>query len=115
MALDFQLNATDGEIVEVRVSGDLTLGPHLRRFSDKLSQHVTKCRPSALLLDLSHLATIDSAGLGELVILYTTASEHNCRLGLVNPSTRIVRLLQATRLDGLLPRFESMASARHGS
>ena len=104
--------AVGGKTVEVRVSGDLTLGPQLRRFAEKLAERMTAGRAHALLLDLSALGNIDSAGLGELVILHTTGAEHHCRVALVGTPARVVTLLVTTRLDGLLPRYDSMEAAR---
>ena len=54
---------------------------------------------------------IDSAGRGELVLLYTTASQYHCRLCLVRPTPRIARMLETTKLDGILPHFDDPLAA----
>ena len=69
-------------------------------------------RPSAVLLDCGEVEEVDSAGLGELVILYTAAGQHHCRLVLVSPSLRLRRLLETTRLSGLLPQFADVQAAQ---
>ena len=55
---------------------------------------------------------VDSAGLGELVILHTVAGQHGCRIALVRPSLRFRRLLETTKLIGLLPPFDDAEAAR---
>lgn len=92
--------------------GALTLGPRLRRWAVDVSECITSKRPSVLFLDVSGLTAIDSAGLGELVILFTAGSERDCRLVLVNPPARISHLLTTTKLDGLLPQAEDLDAAR---
>ena len=89
----------------------MTLGPHLLEFSKVAIAAIQSHRSSAILLDMSGVEAIDSAGLGELVILYTAAGQSQCRLALLNPSPHIIRLLETTRLSGLLPHFDGNASA----
>ncbi|MBY0503960.1 MAG: STAS domain-containing protein [Bryobacteraceae bacterium] len=63
-------------------------------------------------MDVAAVGDVDSAGLGELVVLYTTAGQHNSRLCLVGASARFVHLLETTRLSGILPVFADEDAAR---
>jgi anti-anti-sigma factor len=109
-------SAGEGEPLSIRLSGSMSLGPQLfdfgRRVGDHLTSHLTSRRPPAVFLDISAVTEVDSSGLGELVILYTTAGQHGCRLCLVSPTPRIIRLLETTKLSGILPHFESLAAAK---
>ncbi len=97
--------------LDVRLSGRMTLGPHLLEFSRALMDALTACRAGAVLLDMSRVEAIDSAGLGELMILFTTAGQHGCRVALLSPSAHIVRVLQTTRLQAILRDFPDVESA----
>jgi len=110
MALEVFLDGERDPAV-VRLTGGLTLGPQLTRFSKSVLELLHSRRLSGLLLDVRGIREMDSAGLGELVILYTASSEAGSRLCLVSPSERVLRLLEMTRLDGLLPHFTDDASA----
>lgn len=109
--LDFEIQSAASGPVDVTLNGDLTLGPHLRRFAAQVAECMAARRPPAVLLDLTALGNVDSAGLGELVILYTTGQQHGCRLALVNPPARVRQLLQTTRLSGLLPCYAGREAA----
>lgn len=91
--------------------GRLTLGPQLARFSRTFTALLTTRRVSGLVLDLAGILEIDSAGLGELVILYTACGDAGSRLCLVHPAARVMKLLETTRLSGLFPRFRDEVSA----
>jgi anti-anti-sigma factor len=95
----------------VHLNGGLTLGPHLNRFSREVSALLSK----PVILDLSQVHEIDSAGLGELVILYTAARHSNGSISLAAPGPRVTRLLQITRLASLFPQFETVAAASHAA
>lgn len=96
----------------VRMSGRLTLGPHLLDFGRRATELLGSRTGPGLLLDVSAVSDVDSAGLGELVILYTTAGEHHRRLCLVGASARFVQLLETTRLSGILPHFADEEAAK---
>ncbi len=63
-----------------------------------------------VILDLTDLGYMDSAGLGALVGLYISAKKANCELQLVNLTPRIRELLG---MSHLLSVFE--ACGRHGT
>jgi len=98
-------------IVSVVLRGRLTLGPQLRNFSDRLTALIGSRSASTLVLEVDELSDIDSAGLGELVILLTLCNERNWRMGLLGPTRRILGILESTRLLDLFPHFPDRASA----
>lgn len=112
MPLDWIIGAPAERLIEVRVQGGLTLGPQLRRLSDQLMERIRQSRATALILDLGELTSLDSAGLGELVILHTQAAERGCRVVLAATPARFAHVLVTTKLDGLIESFESVGSAR---
>jgi anti-sigma B factor antagonist len=54
-----------------------------------------------IVLDLSNVSYIDSAGLGTLVAVWVSAKREGCDLKLVSLSERIRELLRLTNLDKL--------------
>ena len=111
MALEFIIIPT--EPLTISLTGDLTLGPQLRDFSRKTHALLAQQPPKGLILHLGGIHQIDSAGLGELVILYTTTTQRGGRFCLAEPTPRIVRLLESTKLAGLFPLFPNAAAALH--
>lgn len=91
--------------------GRMTLGPHLVEFSKSAMAAVASRGATAIILEMSAVEALDSAGLGELVILYTAAGQHNCKVCLVNPTAQIVRVLETTRLSGIIPSFQNQTTA----
>lgn len=77
MTLTFTIAPADPILIHLTLTGDLTLGPQLSDFARKAAAALTTCKPAGTFLHLAGLEQIDSAGLGELVILYTQAKLAN--------------------------------------
>jgi|SRR5581483_5476067 len=66
-----------------------------------------------LLLDLSGVSSIDSAGIGELALLYTRAQERNAQLKCAGANSLVSTLLDLTNLDSVLDVHETIEDALH--
>src|SRR5215467_4986129 len=66
----------------------------LSRVVAEVLQHARK-----LILDLSGVSSMDSAGIGELALLHTWAQERNAVLKCAQPSSVVRTLLDLTNLD----------------
>jgi len=99
------------DLVFVTLCGRMTLGPHLRAFSDRLESLIASRAGLALLLDVHEISELDSAGLGELVILLTACDERHWRMCLIGPSERLLGILDSTRLLDLFPHFPDRQTA----
>jgi anti-sigma B factor antagonist len=64
-----------------------------------------------IVLDLSGVSSIDSAGIGELVLLHTWAQSRNADLKWANPSPLVRELLDLTHLDTVLDIYPSLSEA----
>jgi anti-anti-sigma factor len=64
-----------------------------------------------VLLDLSGVSLIDSAGLGELALLYTQAQEKNVSLKCAGANSLVRSVLELTNLDTVLNLHSSIESA----
>ncbi len=66
---------------------------------------------SKLVLDLSGVSSMDSAGIGELALLQTWAQERKAELKCAAPSTVVRTLLDLTNLDSVLEVHPTLESA----
>jgi anti-anti-sigma factor len=64
-----------------------------------------------VVLDLSGVSSIDSAGMGELVLLHTWARSKKADLKCASPSPLVRELLDLTNLDSVLEIHPSLSEA----
>jgi anti-anti-sigma factor len=93
------------------VAGNLTLGPHLKGLQQMARAALEAGPPEGLILDVSGLRYTDSAGLGELTILYTLCRKQ-CVLVLSGVPNQLKQMLELTRLDALLPSAADLEAAK---
>ena len=99
-----------GEVVVVQLVGRLTLGDETGRLRSVIADLVKKGYIK-LLLNLEQLEYADSAGLGELVGVFTTVRNAGGAMKLVSVGGRALDLLQLTRLATLFEFFDSESAA----
>ncbi len=112
MALSVTSRIEDGFAI-LELSGTLTLGPSLNTLRDTAREVLNTNKVSGLILRFAAVTATDSAGLGELTVVYTLAARRSCPLRVVEVSPRLGKLLELTRLDGLLPSATDVAGAKH--
>jgi anti-sigma B factor antagonist len=78
-----------------------------------LSEKVTELLPNThqLVLELSGVEMIDSAGLGELVVALMWAQANNCSIKLAAPRKTIGELLQLTNLSSVFEIYSTVDDA----
>lgn len=81
-----------------------------RALGDVLSAEAVK-KPRLLLVDMSGLTFIDSAGLHELVRAHRRLKADGCLLALVSPTLAVDRILQLSALDQVIPVYASAEEA----
>ena len=64
-----------------------------------------------VLIDLSNVSRIDSAGLGMLMNCYCHAVNNQGALKLLNPNAQVKRALNITKIDSVLPALDDEESA----
>ena len=100
-----------GDVTIVTINGDITLnkgGDVLLK--DKVQSLIQQGHKN-LLIDLSGVSYVDSAGLGELVQAYATTKNRGGALKLLNVTKRLKDLLVVTKLLTVFDTFESEADA----
>jgi anti-anti-sigma factor len=88
------------------LTGPLTIQT-LFDFQQAVRQETTK----AIILDVSGVAYMDSAGLGCVVSAYTSCQRNHRAFGITGIADRIKTLFAVTHVDGLLPCFDSLEAA----
>jgi anti-sigma B factor antagonist len=94
-----------GDIAVVDVSGRITMGDASMALRDSVRELIAAGHLK-ILLNVSGVAFMDSAGIGELVSSYVSATNKKGSLKLCELTKRIRDLLQVTRLYNVLPIYE---------
>ena len=102
----------ENEIGILDLEGSLTLGPSLRTLREAAKEVLSTGRLAGLVLKIADVSAADSAGLGELTVVYTLATKANCKVALAGVNTKLRSMLEITRLDGLLPSCDDISSAK---
>jgi anti-sigma B factor antagonist len=77
----------------------------------QLLQGVLEQKDTKVLIDLSRVSRIDSAGLGMLINCYSHAVRNRGMLKLLKPSAPVQNLLRLTRIDSVIETFDDEAQA----
>jgi anti-sigma B factor antagonist len=98
-----------GDVVVVHCQGRIVYRDEaaaLSRLVGQVLHHTSK-----LVLDLSGVSSMDSAGIGELALLQTWAQEKNAALKCAGPTPLVLTLLSLTNLDTVLEVHPSVEAA----
>lgn len=100
-----------GPVTVVDLSGPITLNKGDEQvLKDKIGSLVHQGR-TKVLLNMSGVTAVDSAGLGELVGAYATVKKAGGSMKLLNLTTRLHNLLTITKLVTVFDTFDSEADA----
>jgi len=111
MALNVTQQVDEGFGV-LHLAGSLTLGPLLTAVREAARQVLATGKLHGLILLVKDVKSVDSAGLGELTIVYTLATRQKLGIRLVGCTPSLLKMLDMTRLEELLRPFESMEGAK---
>lgn len=110
MILEADFEPVDLTTAVFRLTGRMTLGMRLREVETKISDLVGQ-GIHKLILDLSGIEFLDSAGLGVLMILYGNMKVRGGQLRLVAPGARVLEVLKMTHTDAILPIDQNLEAA----
>ena len=100
------------EIAILELEGSLTLGPSLGSLRNAAREELAKTKLLGIILDVQRITSVDSSGLGELTIVYSSAGRHNCPMRLIGVSSNLQKMLQMTHLDAVLASAEDLETAK---
>lgn len=108
--MSFTITNRNTDLVEIlHLSGRLTLGDGTSALRDATRNALD--RGMNILIDLSAVDYIDSAGLGELVSAYASAASRNLSVKLLRPLQRVNSLLHITKMYSTFEIFDDEAAA----
>jgi anti-sigma B factor antagonist len=99
-----------GKVVIIDVEGKILLGEgdvEIKQAVDDLIKKENK----SILLNLSNVPYIDSAGLGEVIRCFTALRRIGGSFKLLNPNSRIIDLLDITNLLNVFDWYDDESSA----
>ena len=99
-----------GDVAIVDLSGKVTLGENTGILRDELRSLLAQGNKH-IILNMKDVSYVDSAGLGELVGAYTTATNQGGAVKLLNLQSKMRDLMQITKLHTIFPAFEDEKQA----
>jgi anti-anti-sigma factor len=91
------------------LSGPFTLGNMFQLQRELQQMHVPY-----LILDLTEVPYMDSAGLGLLVNTFVSAQKNGRKMAVAGATPRIMTLFEMTKLDNILPQYPTTEAAEAG-
>jgi len=104
LKIEVEQRPTGASVIQLK--GPLTLSS-LFEFQDLMRKQAGP----AIILDLSGVPYMDSAGLGAILGVLASCQRHNRGFGVTGVTDRIKTLFTVGRVDGLIPTFDSVAAA----
>jgi anti-sigma B factor antagonist len=100
----------DGSVTVIDLSDKITIGDGDLKLREAVNSLLNEGRKS-IVLNLSSVSYMDSAGIGELVACFKRAVEKGAKIKLVNPSGKVQDLLILTRLQEIFEIFRDEREA----
>ena len=100
-----------GDVVIVEVSGKITLGEGGDTVLKDKMRSLVQQGHKKLLLNLGDVSYVDSAGLGELISVHSTATRNGGHIKIFNLTKRISDLLAITKVLTVFDVFDSEEEA----
>ena len=94
-----------GDVAVVDLNGRITLGESTGLLRDSLRQLLAQ-GSKKIILNLAGVSYVDSAGLGELVGLYTTAKNQGGSVKLLHLQNKVHDLMQVTKLHTIFETYD---------
>jgi anti-sigma B factor antagonist len=109
LKLKLELEAQAGGAVVLHCQGRIIFGPEARALTDIVADVLPTAR--RMVIDLSGVEIVDSAGLGELVLLHMWADAAGYALKFAGPRHSVRQLLELTNLVAVFDAYGSVAEA----
>lgn len=99
-----------GEITVVDFAAPVALVAGSRQY-DELSRSVLEQKDTKVLIDLSKVSRIDSAGLGLLMSCYSHVVRNRGALKLLSPTAPVEKLLAITGMNSIIESYSGVSEA----
>ena len=101
--------AARGDVAVLRLSGPITLST-LFGLKDALAALTSRL----IILDMSQVPYVDSAGLGTILMFHVSAEKNDRKLALAAVTDRVMSLIHMTRVDTVLSMYPDVEAAEQG-
>jgi len=112
MSLEIE-STVQGDIAVLTCSGPIQIGETANRFRDVLRETL-RSGTKKILLDMRGVKYVDSTGIGELVGLFTNASETGAGVRLCNVPQKVRDILEVTRLITVFEVYGTLEEGLQG-
>jgi anti-sigma B factor antagonist len=109
MALSAKIRRV-GDVAIIDLDGRITLGESTGLLRDNFRELLAQ-GSKKIVLNLANVSYVDSAGLGELVGVYTTAKNQGGGVKLLNLQKKLNDLLQVTKLETVFESYDNEQKA----
>lgn len=109
MALSAKIRRV-GDVAVIDLEGRITLGESTGLLRDNFRELLAQ-GSKKIVLNLAGVTYVDSAGLGELVGVYTTAKNQGGGVKLLNLQKRLTDLMQVTKLHTVFDAYDDEQKA----
>lgn len=103
-------NRDEGAVTIIEPKGKITIGEGDLILRDEITK-LLSAEKKKMVLDLGGVSYMDSAGVGELVSVYTSVKNRGGELKLANLTKKIKDLLTITQLMTIFDTYESVGEA----
>lgn len=104
--LEIRAAQTSSGASVLHLIGPLTLNT-LFEFQDVVRNE----QAGGLIIVLTEVPYMDSAGLGAILSAYASCQRHSRKFALAGVSDRVMAVLRVTKVDALVPRYETVEAA----
>jgi len=109
--VNFEIHTrADGAATIIELSGRIVLGEATNRLRGTIRELIESGQTN-IVVTLSDVTFLDSAGLGELIASYKRILQHGGRLRLAGPTHQIRQLLESTHLINVLEVYDDTVAA----
>jgi anti-sigma B factor antagonist len=110
MAIRYELRQHEPDITVVSMTGQLNLGNRLAEFEYTVKQRIAE-GTRKIILDLTGLTYIDSAGLGMVAACAGIIFKEGGKLVVVSPGAKITQMFEITRLNRVIDIYTDFDAA----
>jgi anti-sigma B factor antagonist len=105
--MEFTLQKTNHFQAVLKIKGDLDLYTQ-HELRNVYKQRLTELKED-LVIDMKLVEYIDSSGLGAIIHIFQNRKENGKQLYFINLTSSVLKVIQLTRLDKVLPIYQSIA------
>lgn len=101
---------TQGDVTILDLEGNLVLGPAVSTFRDQL-QDLVEAGQKKIVINLLHVAFVDSSGIGSMVGAHTSLESAGGRCKFCGAQPRVLQALKITHMEEIFDLHEKEAAA----